>query len=85
MDLSIGLIGTAAGFRGPIELLGRMVALEGGRFIFGPRDEFGKLPRDIGPFPGRFNDGDIDDEGNRGLYDGCPCEGTRNDPEFCDI
>jgi hypothetical protein len=39
----------------------------------------------MGPFPGRFNDGGRDDDDNRGLNDGCPCEGARNGPEFCDI
>lgn len=85
MDFSIEFIGIAGGFKGPIELLGRIVAFEGGTFIFGPRDGFGTLPRDIGPFPGRFNDGDIDEEGIRGLNEACPCDGTRNEPEFCDI
>jgi hypothetical protein len=68
-----------------MELLGRIVAGEGETFIFGPRDVFCKLPIDMGPFPGRFNDGGRDDDDNRGLNDGCPCEGARNGPEFCDI
>ena len=85
LDLSIGFIGVVVGFIGPIEVLGRIVPVEGGTFIFGPSDGFGKLPRDIGPFPGRFNDGGIDNEGPRGLNDGCPCEGARKVPEFCDI
>ena len=85
LAFSIGFIGTEAGFKGPMELLGRIVAVDGGTFIFGPSDGFGKLPKDIGPFPGRLIDGDIDDEGSRALNDGCPCDGIRNEPEFCDI
>jgi hypothetical protein len=68
-----------------MELLGRIIAGEGETFIFGPRDAFGKLPIDMEPFPGRFNDGDRDDDGNRGLNDECPYDEERNGPEFCDI
>jgi hypothetical protein len=43
-----------------------------------PMDVFGELPKDIEPLPVRFKDGD----GNRGLNAGCPCDETRNGPEF---
>jgi hypothetical protein len=43
-----------------MELLGRINEDEGETFIFGPIDAFGVLPIDIGPLPGRFNDGDND-------------------------
>ncbi len=46
-----------------------------------PMDVFGELPKDIEPLPVRFKDGD----GNRGLNAGCPCDETRNGPEFWDI
>lgn len=85
LDLSIGFIGVAVGLSGPIDILGRIVPVDGGTFIFEPRDEFDKFPRDIEPFPGRFNADDIDDGGTRALNDGCPCEGVRKCPEFCDI
>jgi hypothetical protein len=80
-DFSIGFIPIVPGFISPMELLGRINEDEGETFIFGPIDAFGVLPIDIGPLPGRFNDGDKDD-GNRGLNVGCPCEEARNGPEF---
>ena len=82
----MGFIPTGTGFKGPIELLDRIVEDEGETFIFGPIDVLDKFPIDIGPLPGRFIDGDIDDDdGNRGLNDGCPYEEATNGPEFCDI
>jgi hypothetical protein len=81
----MGFIPTVPGFIGAMELLGRIIGGDGVTFIFGPRDVFGKLPIDMGPFPCRFNDGDRDDDGNRGLNDGCPYDDGRNGPEFCDI
>jgi hypothetical protein len=69
---------TVPGFIGPIELLGRIVEGEDETFMLEPMDVFGELPIGREPLPVRFKDGDD----NRGLNAGCPCDETRNGPEF---